>query len=123
MFGNMKMLGVLSSLMQNREALEAAGKRIQEKAESMRVVGDAGGGAVRATVDGKMRVVTVEIAPALASSPDAAGDLGAFAADAVNAAQTAARNQLQDIVRAEARDLGLEDLLDQFGGDIGKLLR
>ena len=121
MFGNMKMLGALSSLMQNREALEAAGKRIQEKAEAMRVVGDAG--AVRATVDGKMRVVTVEIAPALATSPDAAGELGAFAADAVNAAQTAARNQLQDIVRAEAQELGLEDLLDQFGGDIGKLLR
>ena len=78
---------------------------------------------MRATVDGKMRVVTVEIAPALASSPDAAGEPGVFAAAAVNAAQTPARNQLQAIARAEAQALALEDLPDQLSGDTGKLPR
>ena len=126
MFGNMKMLGALTGLMQNKEALKAAGERIQARAAAMRVVGEAGGGAVRATVDGKMRVTGVEIAPALAGS--LSGDEGrrsleGWIAQATNAAQTRAQDQLRELVRAEARELGLEDLFEQYGGDLGKLLQ
>lgn len=123
MFGNMKMLGALTQLMQRRDELKESGARIQARAETLRVTGEAGGGAVRATVDGKMRLVRFEVAPVLAQSEEGRASLEGWTVDAVNAAQFAAQAQLQEIVRSEARALGLEELFDEFGGDLGKLLR
>lgn len=122
MFDKFKQMGALASLFQNKDKLKEAGERIKDKAQEIRAVGEGGSGAVRVTVDGRMKVLTVEMTPALTAgmaADDATRALaGSLIADAVNAAQALAQEQMRTIIEREAEEMGL----GEFGSEIGKFL-
>jgi len=60
----------LSVLLQQAQALQGKLKQMQEEAAAKLVVGNSGGGMVKATVDGSMRVRRIEIDPVLLASND-----------------------------------------------------
>jgi DNA-binding YbaB/EbfC family protein len=60
----------LSALLQQAQALQGKLKQMQEEAAAKLVVGNSGGGMVKATVDGSMRVRRIEIDPVLLASND-----------------------------------------------------
>ena len=62
----------LGALMKQAQALQEKLKEVQDQAASKVVAADAGGGMVRATVDGSMQVRKIEIDPALIASNDKA---------------------------------------------------
>ncbi|HLO41283.1 MAG TPA: YbaB/EbfC family nucleoid-associated protein [Phycisphaerales bacterium] len=114
MFDKLKAMGALAGLMKNREALRAAGDRVKEKMDRTRCSGEAGGGAVRAVVSGKMEVVEITITPALASGmaadPKTRELAGGLIAEAINVGLRQAQERLQEAVKTEAEALGLGDL-------------
>jgi DNA-binding protein YbaB len=115
MFDKLKAMGALAGLMGKREALREVAERVKTKSAAARLVGSAGGGAVRVTVSGALKVVSVEIAPALAAGI-AADDktrilAGNLITEAVNDGLSQAQAHLKDAIDAEARALGLPELL------------
>ena len=62
----------LSTLMQQAQALQEKFKEMQEAAAAKTVEAQSGGGMVRVTVDGAMRLRRIEIDPALLASNDKA---------------------------------------------------
>jgi DNA-binding protein YbaB len=114
MFDKLKAMGALAGLMKNREGLRAAGDRVKEKMERTRCAGEAGGGAVRAVVSGKMEVVELIITPALATGmaadPKTRELAGGLIAEAVNIALRQAQERLQEAIKIEAEAMGLGDL-------------
>jgi hypothetical protein len=62
----------LASLMQQAQALQTKMQEMQEAAAGKTVDAQAGGGMVRVTVDGSMRVRKIEIDPALVAGNDKA---------------------------------------------------
>lgn len=125
MFDKLKAMGALAGLLKDKDRVRAAVERVKARAEEIRAEGQAGGGAVRAVASGKLRIVSIEIAPALASGMAVdektrrlAGDL---IAEAVNGALAAAGEQIGAEVRREAKDLGLEEFAGSLGG-LGGLL-
>lgn len=123
MFDKLKTMGALAGLLKDKDRLRAAGERIKARAESIRAEGQAGGGAVRAAASGKLMIVSIEIAPALAAGMAAdertRGLAGSMIAEAVNGALAGAQQQIQEEIRREAKDLGLDDLPGGLGGLLG----
>lgn len=123
MLENMKVMGALAGLMKNKDGLAEASRRVREKMDATRVTGTAGGGAAVAVVTGSMRVVSVELSPALVMGM--AGDAkthelaGGLIAEAVNSAMKQAQQQLQEAVRVEAKALGLEGMLPELSKMMG----
>jgi DNA-binding YbaB/EbfC family protein len=62
----------LSTLLRQAQALQEKFKEMQEAAAAKTVEAQSGGGMVRVTVDGAMRLRSVEIDPALLASNDKA---------------------------------------------------
>jgi|SRR5579875_1315067 DNA-binding YbaB/EbfC family protein len=60
----------LSALMQQAQAMQEKLKKLQEEAAAKTVDADAGGGMVRVTADGSMRLRRVTIDPALLAAND-----------------------------------------------------
>jgi nucleoid-associated protein EbfC len=120
MFDKFKAMSAMASLMQNKDKLKAAGQRIKEQSQEVRATGESGGGAVRVTVNGQMKVLSVELAPALISgmaADDQTRDLaGSLIAEAVNNASALAQAQVKSILEKEARELGLPDLPTDITG-------
>lgn len=114
MFDKLKAMGALAGLMKNQDGLRQAADRVKEKMERTRCTGQAGQGAVRAVVDGKLRVVEVELAPALAAgiaTDDRTRQLaGTLIAQAVNDGITQAITRLREAVAQESQALGLPDI-------------
>ncbi len=113
MFDKLKAMGAVASLLRDKDKLKATTERVKQVSESVRASGEAGGGVVRVTVNGQMKLVGVEIGPALAAGMAAddrtrelAGNLICQAADE---AMRAARDKMTEIIRREARELGLPD--------------
>jgi len=122
MFDNLKTLGALSGLMKNKERLAESARRVRDELASARVVGESGGGLVRAVATGDMRVVSVELAPTLgaglgASETDRAM-AGALIAEAVNEAIARAKDRAQEVIRRETEALGLPSDLGGLGADL-----
>jgi DNA-binding protein YbaB len=119
MFDRFKQMGALASLLQNKDKLKEAGARIKEKAAEIRAIGEGGAGAVRVVVDGRMKVLSVELTHALATgmaNDDRTRELaGSLIADAVNAAQASAQEMMRTIIEREAGELGLGELGDELG--------
>ncbi|MBC7770951.1 MAG: YbaB/EbfC family nucleoid-associated protein [Pyrinomonadaceae bacterium] len=111
MLDSLKMAGTLAGLMKNKEGLKKAGERVKHRLSEIRVVGQAGAGAVRVTVDGKMHVHAVELMPALAThlTSDPAGRAMAesLIAEATNDAIGKAQVLAQKEIQKEAEALGL----------------
>lgn len=122
MFDNLKAMSALAGLMKNKDQLKAAGERVRTKMESTRVTAEAGGGAARVTVNGKMRVLDVELSPALVMGMAADNKThqlaGSLIAEAVNNAIANAQLKMKEAMDAEAKELGLEGVLP----DLGKML-
>lgn len=120
MFDQMRQFGAIAALLKDRERLAEAGARVRRTLEDHPATGEAGGGAVRVTVGAEMRIVGVEIAPAVASglgSGEAArAQVEELIAEATNEALRLAQDRLKEAVDREARELGLEGLGDQLGG-------
>ncbi len=122
MFDKLKAMGAVAGLMKNQDRLREAFERVKRRAGEGRWTGEAGAGAVRATVDGSMRVQSIEVAPALAAGM-AADDrtralAGSLIAEAVNAAIASAKRALVDDLTREAAALGLP-LPPELAGVLG----
>ncbi len=104
----------LAALMKQAQALQEKFQEMQEQAAAKTVTADAGGGMVRATVDGSMRVRNIEIDPALI----AAGDKEMLQ-DLIVVAINEGLKRAQELVASEMGKLGpLGGLkIPGFGGD------
>lgn len=84
MFDAFKQAGAMAGIMKELPKLQTRAKEITEMLEAARVVGESGGGAVRARADGRGRLVEVVVAPALASATE---EIGPLVTEAVRDAQ------------------------------------
>jgi DNA-binding protein YbaB len=114
MFDKLKAMGALAGLVKDKDKIKDAFERVKDKLARARLAGSSGGGAVRATVSGQMKVIDIEISPALAAGI-AADDrtrllAGGLIAEAVNDALTQAQSTLKTAIELEAKALGLPDL-------------
>lgn len=120
MFNQMKAMGAIAGLMKNKEKIAEAAARVKRTLDDRPVVGEAGGGAIRVTVGGEMKVARVEIAPAVVAGmnagPDALAQVEALIADATNDALRLAQQRVKEAIDREARELGIDGLGDQLGG-------
>jgi nucleoid-associated protein EbfC len=100
--------------MQQAQALQAKFQEMQEQAAAKTVTAESGGGMVRATVDGSMRVRNIEIDPALISAGD-----NAMLQDLIVVAVNEGLKRAQELVAAEMGKLGPMGGLKipGFGGD------
>ena len=113
MFGNMKdmmgMAGILKDLPRLKEQFET----IKRELADARVDAETGGGAVRVTASGDLRIVSIVIDPALMSglidpaNPDDQAMAQSLVTGAVNAALEKAQALAQERMAAAAGDLGL----------------
>jgi DNA-binding protein YbaB len=119
-FDKLKAFGAVASLMKDKDRLRESGERIKSKTASIRAEGQAGQGAVRVVASGHLRVVSIELAPALTAgiaADDRTRDLaGSLIGDAVNEALAAAQRMVQEELRREAEALGLGGLPGDLGG-------
>ena len=120
MLDKFKAMQTLGSLMKNKEQLAEAGERIKSKMDAMRIEGQAGGGACRAVVNGKMKLIDLTLDPALLAGmavDEKTRDLAtALIKDAINDATENAQQQVQQLIAREADELGLGDLAPQLTG-------
>lgn len=120
MFDQFKQMQALAGLLKNKEGLRDAGERIKAKVERLRVEGEAGAGACRAIVTGKMRVESIELSAGLLQGmavDERTRDLAAaLVRDAVNDGLERAQAAIRSEVEREAAALGLEGLGGQLGG-------
>ncbi len=121
MFGDkLKAMQALGSLMKNKEQLAEASERIKAKIDAMRIEGEAGGGACRTVVNGKMKLLDLTLDPALLAGmavDEKTRDLATqLIKDAINDATEKAQRRVQDEISKEAEELGLGDLGGQLGG-------
>ena len=115
MFDSLKAAGALAGLMKNKDALKASGERIKTRLGELRATGGSGGGAVRATVSGDMRLISITLEPAvcmgLASGSDAAREqVQQLIVEAVNNASDIAKVMAQREIAKEAEALGLPNM-------------
>lgn len=78
------------------------------------MVGEPGGGAVRVTMSGRMRVIAVELDPALCAGLGAGEPARQMAqsliAEAMNEAAQKAQALMESIVAKASREMGLPDM-------------
>ena len=113
MFDSLKAAGAIAGLMKNKEAIKEAGTRIKTRLAELRAAGGSGGGAVRATVTGDMKVVSVTLEPAALvglSDPASKVMVESLIAEAVNNAMDIAKAMAQREIAKEAEALGLPNL-------------
>ena len=108
MFGSLKSMGAVASLLQNKDKLEAVGTRVKQRVDELRVEGSSGQGAVRATVTGTMAMVGLHLEPALAAG---------MSAD--DRTRELAQQRVKDIVEQELEAEGLGDLARELASRVG----
>src|ERR1051325_606253 len=120
MFDNMKTMAGLAGRVKNKDKLKAAGERVKGKAEELRITADAGSGAARATVNGAMKVLSVELSGPLVMGMAADERTRLLAAsliaDAVNEALRQAQARMKGFIDEEAKELGFENGLPGIPG-------
>lgn len=125
MFGNLKNLQNLAGLMKNTGEIRQQLEELKQELSKARLEAETGGGAVRATVSGAMRVVKVEIDPAMfgalvdSTQPDDRAMAEDLIAGAVNAALEKAQRHAAEEMSRRAEELGLPI---PPGADLGGLL-
>lgn len=113
MFDALKGMASLAGLMKDLPKIKARLAEVKDRLGEVKVSAETGGGAVKATANGLMRVVSLEINPALmATLVDASNeDDRAMAQDlvvgAVNAALARARERAEQEMSEAASELGL----------------
>ncbi|MDQ7013902.1 MAG: YbaB/EbfC family nucleoid-associated protein [Planctomycetota bacterium] len=120
MFDQMKQMGAIASLLKNKDKLAEAAARVKRALEDRPVTAESGGGAVRVTIGSEMKVLRIEIAPAVAAGigagDDARQQIETLIADATNDAMQLAQQRLKEAIDREATELGFEGFGDQIGG-------
>lgn len=123
MLDNLKAMQAVAGLMKNKDKLVEAGDRIKAKTDAMRVTGEAGGGACRATVSGRMELIDLTLDPALLAGMSVDEKTRSLATalikDAVNDAMSKAQEKVKDMIAKEAEALGLPGMSDQLSGLLG----
>ncbi len=112
MFGN---LGQLMNLVKNAGAIKQGMQEMNTRLEALRIEGEAGGGQVRATVNGKGDLASIRIDPQLV----AAGDvemLEDLCVAAVRSAVTRSREEVQKEMQALTGGMSLPGMDKLFGG-------
>jgi len=100
MFDQMKNIKALTSLLGNTDEIRKRFDRVQSELEQMRATAEAGAGAVRVTVNGKYRVIRVELDPTMLGSLAGQGAdtdiemIEELIAAATNAAQDKAKQEM-----------------------------
>ena len=119
MFDSLKAAGALAGLMKNKEALKQSGERIKQRLSELRAAGSSGGGAVRATISGDMKLIAITLEPAvcmgLASGSElekerAREQVQQLIVEAVNNASDIAKSMAQREIAKEAEALGLPNM-------------
>ena len=115
MFDNLKALG---SIMKNAGDIREKAEQLKAQLEARTVEAEAGGGAVRVTLNGKGRVLRVELDPPLLSgiAGDDRGVIEELIAAAVNAGQEKVRRLMADELKQLTGGMdipGLSGLIDQ----------
>lgn len=123
MLDNLKAMQAVAGLMKNKDKLVEAGDRIKAKTDALRITGQAGGGACRATVSGRMELIDLTLDPALLAGMSVDEKTRSLATalikDAVNDAMSKAQEQVKDMIAKEAEALGLPGMSDQISGLLG----
>jgi len=116
MFGN---LGQLASLLKNAGQIKQNMAEMNQRLQEARFAGEAGGGQVKTTVDGRGEIVSLKIDPALVTAGDVEmiEDLTCAAVrDAVSQSRQAVQKEMQDLTGGMGLNLpGMDSLLG--GGD------
>jgi len=121
-FDQFKAMGALAGLMKDKERLKRIGEEFGERLERIEVEGEAGGGAVRVSVSGKMRITDVFLDPALIAGLSVEGGgremAQALVLEATNDGLAKAQAMVQEEARRQAQELGLPDVpgLDRMLG-------
>lgn len=106
-------LGNIAGLMKSAKEMQANLARVQAELATRRYVGDAGGGMVTATLDGKMTLIDIKI------DPEAANDVELLE-DLVKAAVGAAAAKAQEGIKQEMAQvtggMNIPGLSDMLGG-------
>lgn len=110
MFGQ---LGNLANLMKSAKEIQANMTKLQSELADKRFEADSGGGAVRATVDGKGTLIDIRIEPSAANDVELLEDL-------VKAAVCAATTKSQESMKTEMANvtggLDLSNFSQMLGG-------
>jgi DNA-binding YbaB/EbfC family protein len=112
MFEQMKAMGAIAGLLKNKERLREIGERTKRNLEEARLCGQAGGGAVRVIVSGRMRVHDVTIDPSAAAAlaePESREQVEELIAEAMNDALQRAERMVKEEAQKAAEELGLPD--------------
>ncbi len=113
MFDNLKNMAGLAGLLKDLPKIKAKLDEVKQQLSEKTVTSETGGGAVRATASGLLKIVSIEIDPALmAGLADPADPQDKVIAEdliagAVNAALTKARELAEQEMAAAASDLGV----------------
>jgi len=115
MFDNLK---GLSSLLKNSGQLREKAEQFKAELENRTVEGEAGGGAVRVTLNGRGRVLRVDLDPNLLAG--IAGDDKTMVEELIAAAVNHGMDKVQDLIAEQMREMtggmdlpGLSGLLGQ----------
>jgi nucleoid-associated protein EbfC len=112
MLGN---LGQIMSLMKNAGQIKQAVQEIGERMKAARYTADAGGGQVKATVDGKGDLIAVKFEPALVQGGDVEL-IEDLTCAAIRAAVATSRQAAQAEIQNVTGGLNLPGLDGLFGG-------
>jgi len=112
MFDQLKAMGAVAGLLKDKERLRAMTEQFKDKMERTRVTGAAGGGAVRVTISGKLRVTDVEVMPALLGGAEDSGrvQLQNLILEATNDALERVQALIQEEATRRMQELGLPDM-------------
>ena len=106
-------LGNLANLMKSAKDMQANMQKLQEELASQRHEGDAGGGMVRAVVDGRSTLVDIKIDPQAVQDVELLEDL-------VKAAVSAATSKAQEAMKSQLAGLtgglNIPGLNEMLGG-------
>ena len=105
-------LGNLANVLKTAKGLQDQMTKMQEELASRRFEGDAGGGMVRVTVDGRGNLVDVKIDPEAAKDVELLEDL---VKAAVGAATTKSQEAMKNDVAAMTGGLNIPGLSDMLG--------
>jgi len=112
-----KGLGNLGSMMKQAQEMQGRMKEVQQRLESMRVQGSAGGGMVTVECSGQQKILSCRIDPVLVQSGDAEM-IEELTVAAVNQALDKAKETAAEEMGRVAGDMnipGLEDAMSKLG--------
>jgi len=111
MLGN---LGQLANLLKNAGQIKENMQAMQERLQAARYVGEAGGGQVRATVDGRGELVSIKLEPATVEGGDIEL-LEDLICAAVRDAMAKSREAVQQEMQAATGGMDLGGMMDMLG--------